>query len=340
MIFMISTDKIIKIIIIRVLLAPIPLSSKLRIIVSAKPKTTMKNAPGRRQFLTTVTKAVGTSLLINTPFLTKAGSSTAAPFTVGQVMDLILKTIPGAPFPKTVDTLKSGSPSQTVTGIVSTMFTTVEVIEKTIAAGANFIIAHEPTFYNHLDETDWLNNDPVFKHKHDLLTKNNIAVWRFHDYWHSHKPDGIRAGMLSALGWEKQVDPENPQVLLLPSTTVGQVITHAKQKLGIKQVRIVGDTAQKCQRVLLLPGAAGGRNQIMAIEKAKPDLVLCGEASEWETPEYIRDARRQGQTISLVVLGHIMSEAAGMEWLVSWLQPKVPGVKVSYIPSGNLFSYE
>ncbi|MBN8822292.1 MULTISPECIES: Nif3-like dinuclear metal center hexameric protein [unclassified Spirosoma] len=300
----------------------------------------MKNAPGRRQFLTTVTKAVGTSLLINTPFLTKAGSSTAAPFTVGQVMDLILKTIPGAPFPKTVDTLKSGSPSQTVTGIVSTMFTTVEVIEKTIAAGANFIIAHEPTFYNHLDETDWLNNDPVFKHKHDLLTKNNIAVWRFHDYWHSHKPDGIRAGMLSALGWEKQVDPENPQVLLLPSTTVGQVITHAKQKLGIKQVRIVGDTAQKCQRVLLLPGAAGGRNQIMAIEKAKPDLVLCGEASEWETPEYIRDARRQGQTISLVVLGHIMSEAAGMEWLVSWLQPKVPGVKVSYIPSGNPFSYE
>ncbi|WP_080058450.1 Nif3-like dinuclear metal center hexameric protein [Spirosoma aerolatum] len=300
----------------------------------------MNTLPGRRQFLTTVTKAVGTSLLINTPFLTKAGSSTTATFTVGQVMDLILKTIPGAPFPKTVDTLKSGSPSQTITGIISTMFTTIEVIEKTIAAGANFIIAHEPTFYNHLDETDWLSNDPVFKHKHDLLTKNNIAVWRFHDYWHSHKPDGIRAGMLSALGWEKYVDPENPQVLLLPSTTVGQIITHAKQKLGIQQVRVVGDTAQKCQRVLLLPGAAGGRNQIMAIEKAKPDVVLCGEASEWETPEYIRDARRQGQTISLVVLGHIMSEAAGMEWLVSWLQPKVPGVKVSYIPSGNPFSYE
>ncbi|WP_338873328.1 Nif3-like dinuclear metal center hexameric protein [Spirosoma sp. SC4-14] len=300
----------------------------------------MKNAPGRRQFLTTVTKAVGTSFLINTPFLTQANARTTATFTVGQVMDLILKTIPGAPFPKTVDTLKSGSPSQTVTGIVSTMFTTVEVIEKTIAAGANFIIAHEPTFYNHLDETDWLSNDPVFKHKHDLLTQNNIAVWRFHDYWHSHRPDGIRAGMLSALGWEKNVDPENPQVLLLPTTTVGQIIAHAKQKLGIKQLRLVGDISQKCQRVLLLPGAAGGRNQIMAIEKTKPDVVLLGEASEWETPEYIRDARQQGQMISLVVLGHIMSEAAGMEWLVSWLKPKVPGVKVSYIPSGNPFSYE
>lgn len=297
---------------------------------------------GRRHFLTTVSKVFGTSLLLNTPLLSKATHTMPAPagFTVGQVIDLILKTIPGAPFPKTVDTLKSGSASQTVTGIVSTMFTTTEVIEKTIAAGANFIIAHEPTFYNHLDETDWLSSDPVFQRKHELLTKHNIAVWRFHDYWHSHRPDGIRAGMLAALGWEKYVDPDNPQVLLLPATTVGALIQSVKQKLDIKQVRVVGNTAQKCQRVLLLPGAAGGRNQILAIEKAKPDVVLCGEASEWETPEYVRDARQQGRQLSLVVLGHIMSEAAGMEWLVSWLKPQVPGVAVRYIPSGNPFSYE
>jgi hypothetical protein len=28
-----------------------------------------------------------------------------------------------------------------------------------------------------------------------------------------------------------------------------------------------------------------------------------------------------------------------MEWLVPWLQPKVPGIKVTYIPSGNPFVY-
>lgn len=254
-------------------------------------------------------------------------------------MDLILKTIPNAPFAKTVDTLKSGSPAQNVTGIVSTMFATTDVIEKAIAAKANFIIVHEPTFYNHADETDWLQNDPVFRHKHDLLTKHGIAVWRFHDYWHSHRPDGIRTGVLNALGWSNYVDAGNPQVLTLPATSLQQLIIHAKEKLGIKLVRVVGDTAQVCQRVLLLPGASGGRNQIAAIEKAKPDVVLCGEVSEWETPEYVRDARRQGQKLSLVILGHIMSEAAGMEWLVSWLQPKVPGIKVSFIPSGNPFTY-
>lgn len=295
----------------------------------------------RRTFVTTMTKAVGTSMLLTTPGLSQAEPLWAGQqtMTVGQVMDLILKTIPGAPFAKTVDTLKSGTPSQNVTGIVSTMFATVDVIEKAVAAGANFIIVHEPTFYNHADETDWLKNDPVFQHKHELLAKHGIAVWRFHDYWHSHRPDGIRTGVLKTLGWSTYMDATNPQILTLPPTPLQQLITHAKEKLGIKLVRVVGDIGQSCQRVLLLPGASGGRSQIAAIENAKPDVVFCGEASEWETPEYVRDARRQGQKLSLVILGHIMSEAPGMEWLVSWLQPKVPGIKVSYIPSGNPFTY-
>ncbi len=43
-----------------------------------------------------------------------------------------------------------------MTGIVTTMFATIDVLEKAIAVGANFIIVYDPTFYNHADETDWL----------------------------------------------------------------------------------------------------------------------------------------------------------------------------------------
>jgi hypothetical protein len=47
-------------------------------------------------------------------------------FTVKQVIDIILKEIPGAPFTTTVDQLRSGSMDQEVTGIVTTMFPTIE----------------------------------------------------------------------------------------------------------------------------------------------------------------------------------------------------------------------
>ena len=259
--------------------------------------------------------------------------------TVQQVIDIILKEIPGGPVERTVDTIKSGKPEWMVTGIVTTMFATVEVIRKAIDLKANFIIAHEPTFYNHLDETSWLEQDKVFRFKQDLLNKNNIAVWRFHDYWHRHEPDGVRMGVLTALGWQQYYDPQNPRMVTVPSTSLKNIIDHVKTKLDISNVRIIGDPAQVCSRILLMPGASGGRSQIQQLQKEEPDVLICGEVAEWETSEYIRDARAMGAERSLIVLGHAQSEEPGMEWLVQWLQPKVNGIKVSHILSQSPFNF-
>jgi hypothetical protein len=72
------------------------------------------------------------------------------------------------------------------------------VIEKTIRLDANFIIAHEPTVYNHEGATSWLGDDPVLKAKEEVLKRHGIVVWRFHDGIHRHNPDGIRMGVMQA----------------------------------------------------------------------------------------------------------------------------------------------
>jgi putative NIF3 family GTP cyclohydrolase 1 type 2 len=258
--------------------------------------------------------------------------------TIQQVMDLIWKSVPGGPFTKdTVDTVKAGDPTQKVTGIVTTMFATVEVIRKAIALNANFIIAHEPTFYNHQDQTDWLESDSVFRGKKDLLDKHKIVVWRFHDGIHTLRPDGVLMGFLQKMGWEKMYDAANPIIIKLPGIPVSDVIRQAKTSLGLKNVKVVGDLAQSCERVAVLPGAWGGRNQIGALIREKPDLILCGEISEWETAEYIRDARALGEKRTLVVLGHALSEEPGMFWMVGWLQPQIPGIRVTHVPSNEPF---
>src|SRR5687768_1119602 len=106
----------------------------------------------RRTFISNATRVVGTGILLSYTGINdvKAQNKT---WTVGEIMDLFIKEVPGAPFSQTVDTLKSGSRDIKVTGIVTTMFATVEVIRKAIALNAQLIIAHEPTFYNHLDDT-------------------------------------------------------------------------------------------------------------------------------------------------------------------------------------------
>ena len=299
------------------------------------------NPTNRRAFVASLTKVLGTSILLTSPLITHAGHGVPVQqsVTVGDVMALFLKEVTGAPFDKTVDTLKSGSASIKVTGIVTTMFATVEVIQKAVKAGANFIIAHEPTFYNHQDETIWLENDDVYQYKADLLKKHNIAVWRNHDYIHTHQPDGVMTGLIEALEWQKYYKPETRNRLEIPAMSLKQVIAHVKQKLGIQMVRVIGDPAQSCKRVLLLPGAAGGRNQITEIMKEKPDVILCGESSEWETVEYVRDARAKGHATSLVLLGHAVSEEPGAEWMASWLKQKFSGLKITHIPSRNPLSF-
>ena len=298
---------------------------------------------GRKEFVVTMTKALGASALFMTPIAGMAtmDEATQQPaLTVQQIMDLVLKEIPGAPFKETVDTLKSGSADQKVTGIVTTMFATNDIIQKTADLGANFIIAHEPTFYNHQDQTDWLENDTTYKYKRDLLNKHGITVWRFHDYLHAHKPDGVQIGVLTTLGWEKFADEKDLHVINLPvKTSLKQIVAQVKTKLGIQMVRTIGDPAQEVQRIALFPGAAGGRRQIGWLQQIKPDLCICGEISEWETGEYIRDAHYIDKKSSLIVLGHAVSEEPGMQWLVSWLQPKVSGIKVTHIPSPNPFSF-
>lgn len=297
----------------------------------------MPNQLPRRAFIkSSATAAAGLTALMAIPHNGKAGIFQPKDYTVQDVMDIILKEIPGAPFKQTVDTLKSGTADQKVTGIVTTMFATVEIIEQAAKQNANFIIAHEPTFYNHTDDANWVLGSDVVKQKQALLKERGIAVWRFHDYWHSHKPDGVLYGVLKKTGWS-QYYKDGERAIDIPAMSLKDVASHIKSSLGIQQVRVIGNLQQSCKRIGLIPGAAGGQMQMGMVEKQHPDVLVVGEVHEWETAEYIRDSLKLGKKTSLIVLGHSVSEEAGMEWLVEWLQPKVPGLSVTHIASGSPF---
>jgi putative NIF3 family GTP cyclohydrolase 1 type 2 len=287
----------------------------------------------RRDFLGNVMKAGAAGIMAN-PIINHF--TPAESLTVSQIIDRIISEVPGGKLTETVDTLKSGSGDQVVTGIVTTMFATVQVIKAAAKIKANFIIAHEPSFYNHLDNPDWVENNEVVKEKKELLEKSQIAIWRFHDYWHRIRPDGILHGVLAKTEW-LTYNPKEENVFQLPAQPLGDIIRHLKESLRIPHLRYIGDNSANCSIVALLPGSGGGQNQLNTIIKNKADLLIVGESSEWETPEYIRDARALGKHVSLIVLGHAFSEEPGMEWLVQWLQPKVPGVKITHIPPGEPF---
>jgi putative NIF3 family GTP cyclohydrolase 1 type 2 len=290
----------------------------------------------RRTFLSTSAAIAAGSAILTTPINSYAY---VKKWTVGEIMDLFISKVSGSPFPNTVDTLKAGSRDSEVSGIVTTMFATIPVINQAKNLGANFIIAHEPTFYNHLDETEWLQNNEVFQHKMKLLDRYKIAVWRNHDYIHSHKPDGVYNGVLEKLEWTKYASQDAPWNVAIPQTRLHDLIHTIKSKLSINSVRYIGDNDQLCTKVLLMPGAAGGRRHITAINEQQPDVAIVGELQEWETAEFVRDARAAGKKLSLIVLGHTDSEDGGSIYMRDWLKQHVPDVPATHVHSGNPFRF-
>src|SRR5665647_3363736 len=120
-----------------------------------------------------------------------------------QVIAAIIKNTSSQVIPNTVDVIKEGDPKTEVTGIVTCMFATMDVLKQAVDKHCNLIVVHEPLYYNHLDETNMFQNDPVFLEKKQFINDHKLVIWRFHDYIHSMKPDGIETGMVSKLGWKE-----------------------------------------------------------------------------------------------------------------------------------------
>jgi putative NIF3 family GTP cyclohydrolase 1 type 2 len=239
---------------------------------------------------------------------------------------------------ETVDTFKAGNPDTAVTGIAVTMMATMDVLERASAKGLNFVITHEPTFYAHLDTPEGMpESDPVWAEKRAFIEKHGMVVWRFHDHWHMRTPDGIEAGMVRALGWEKFQNSQNQYLFVMPETTVKQLAEELARKLESPVVRVVGDPEMKVTKVAFSPGAAGFQRETQALERDDVQVLLVGETREWETVEYAADAVTQGRNKALIVIGHVPSEQAGMEECSRWLKGFVKGVPVEFIAAKEPF---
>jgi putative NIF3 family GTP cyclohydrolase 1 type 2 len=273
------------------------------------------------------------------PHPAEASLPVEAPLTAADVIGRIRSHV-GVPWQgETVDTIKAGDAAQPVTGVAVTMMATLDVLHRASRAGANLVITHEPTFYDHQDPIEPLAraHDAVFAAKMAFIKEHGLIVWRFHDHWHSRQPDGIQAGMLRALGWSSPRTGEAPTLITLPETTLGALAADVRTRLGAHALRVVGKPDMRVTRVALLPGAAGFQAHREALQREGVQVLVIGEAREWETVEYVDDAVAAGQPKGLILIGHIPSEQAGMEDCARWLKAFVTEVPVSFVPSNDPF---
>lgn len=257
--------------------------------------------------------------------------------TAEEIISSIIKQTGAKQIPNTVDVIKEGDPNTKVTGIITTMFATMDVLKKAVEMNCNLIIAHEPLYYSHLDDTKALQNNSVFLQKQKFILDNKLVIWRFHDYIHSIRPDGIMEGMVTNLGWKQFMVDGNYSQFTMPETTLGGLLSNLKKTFPQSTFYVIGNKEMKVKNVRFAPGAPGSSMHIRLLEDKNVDVVVAGESQQWETYEYARDAVDQGKNKAIIFLGHVASEEAGMDHCASWLKGFIKNTPIHFVESGPAY---
>ena len=238
----------------------------------------------------------------------------------------------------TVDTFKDGDPATPVTGIAVTMMATFDVLQRAAARGANLVITHEPTFYDHFDKLDVLEaeHDSVTAAKRAFIREHRMVVVRMHDHWHRRRPEPMATDLARVLGWERY-RAGSEFLYRLPEATLGELAATIRRRLPAPTLRVVGDSGLRVTRIGIAPGAAGFDAQRHLLQRDEVEVLVIGEAREWETVEYVADAVSAGRRKALIILGHVPSEQDGMEQFARWLGGLVKEVPIVFVPTADPF---
>lgn len=263
---------------------------------------------------------------------------------------------------KTRDKVLFGNTDKECTGIVTTCFASVEVIEKAHELGANFIISHEALFWNHGDHTDWLEKEKnsVYLRKKKLLEDYGITVWRDHDYIHSGLPDGkggwydgIFKGFLYETGLDKYYSKkigapvqygDIPLILRIPEgITVGKLASQIIEGANLHGIRLIGDPDTVVHKVAIPMHMIGfaDNETINAVNRENIDCLIAMELIDYTVNEYMRDGMYLHDNKAILAAGHFNVEEPGMKYMLKWLPEAIGTEELSatYVQSGDMNTF-
>ena len=260
-----------------------------------------------------------------------ARPSSAASLTAGDVIERMKQHIGGPWREGGVDGYKVGTPETIVIGVATTMMATFDAFKAALARGCNMVITHEPTYWSHPDTLTYIQDDPLYRVKRAFLEKHNVVSYHLHDHWHALKPiDGINAGTMQLMGWTKYMHADNQRLFTLPPTTLLGLARDFRNKMNDRTLRVVGDPQMP---VRIVYESWGNCSQFPGAQfmNSEADVLVIGEAQDWDLVEYAQDLVSSGKKKGLILLGHVLSEQWGMKYCAEWLKGFVTEVPVKFV---------
>ncbi len=255
----------------------------------------------------------------------------------------------------TRDKILYGDPDKECTGIVTTIYASVDVIRKAHELNANLIIAHEALFYNHGDHQDWLKEteNRTYEEKKKLLDEYGIVVWRFHDHIHSGIPhngdyiDGIFYGLAQETGWlDARIKEDISGAIYVecdPPTTPREVAERIKKAWNITGMKAIGNMDAEVRKIMVCGHVNEGmdiRPLISKVDKEDINLLLPLELIDFTLTEYVKDSGQLGLNRAILAPGHFNLEEPGMKYILNYIDEALgEHIDTHFVQAGDMYTY-
>jgi len=270
------------------------------------------------------------------------------------------------PDDKPYDGLLAGDLKAPVTGIAVTWAPELGVLKQALAQGCNLVLCREPLYW--FDDPDlnqsapyWEDSVPegtagptkwdviekskLYQTKRDFIASSKINVILISTNWNG--PSGLATrGLVKALGWkatedfaaDEQFSQARAAIVTLPPDQLIHVAQHAKNSVGAKSVRVIGERTSKVSKVAVYPGFMTLLTASRIWQTPGLDAVITGEACEWMGAEYAEDAIAAGRSKGFIMLGLAPFSDASAKEVAAWISELHPESKVQFIPVGDPLS--
>lgn len=254
----------------------------------------------------------------------------------------------------TRDKILYGDPNVECTGIVTTIYASVDVIRKAHELGANLIIAHEALLWNRGDHRDWLeeSQNKTYLEKKKLMDDYGIVVWRCHDYIHSGIPfnggyiDGIFYGIAKETGWENAKisrDISGALYLECEETSPKKIGDIIKKKWNLNGLKCIGNMDAKVTKVMVCGHVKEGGDSNSLIKRVDAEdinLLLPLELIDFTLTEYVKDSGQLGMNRAILAAGHFNLEEPGMKYMITWLDNAIgKHIDSHFVQAGDMYTY-
>jgi putative NIF3 family GTP cyclohydrolase 1 type 2 len=283
-----------------------------------------------------------------------------------------IQSAAGVPMPENgPDGFKAGDASVEVKGIATTAMATLDVLKQASKKGLNLVITYEGVYYGQQGSGRGAGpggrgpgegpgggagqgagvrggqgpgggrgpaglgpDDPVYMAKREFIEKNGMAVYCFRGQWAGRKENPLATGLAEMLGWTKYQTAGDPTSYQMPAVILESLVADIRKRLNTRAgIRVVGSREASIRKVALFPGLISIDTGLKRLPEA--DLLLTGEAREWEVVEYAFDTVTAGGKKGFIMLGRIASEDPGMRACSDWVKSVVTEVPVRWIGIGD-----